>query len=184
MSTDHLLGGSVLERGDKICYEPSTDSTDGETQDYLIYFMPGNPGLISYYQPFLSKLHSLLCTKSSSQSAQFHICGHSFRGFELGQYGASSRSPIGLEDQVSFQEQLLYRHIDSHRRRFGNTPRVILMGHSVGAYVLLELIQQHRNKVDEEGEEDFDLIGGILLFPTITYIAKSPLGMVFSVCRL
>lgn len=46
--------------------------------------------------------------------------------------------------------------------------------------MLLELIQRHRNKI-EEGEEDFDLIGGVLLFPTITHIAKSPLGMVFGV---
>lgn len=54
------------------------------------------------------------------------------------------------------------------------------MGHSVGCYMLLELIQQHRGKI-EGGEEDFDLIGGILLFPTITDIAESPLGMVFGV---
>ena len=57
--------------------------------------------------------------------------------------------------------------------------------------MLLELIQQHRDKIEElinqhggnieEGEEDFDLIGGILLFPTITDIAKSPLRMVFDV---
>jgi hypothetical protein len=54
------------------------------------------------------------------------------------------------------------------------------MGHSVGAYILLELIRQHRMRIDE-GEEDFDLIGGILLFPTITHIAQSPLGMIYNV---
>lgn len=47
--------------------------------------------------------------------------------------------------------------------------------------MLLELIQQHRKKIEEDCEEDFDLIGGILLFPTITHIAQSPWGMVFGV---
>jgi hypothetical protein len=56
----------------------------------------------------------------------------------------------------------------------------MLMGHSVGAYILLELIRTHGDKING-GEEDFDLIGGVLLFPTITHIAKSPLGMIASV---
>ena len=46
-----------------------------------------------------------------------------------------------------------------------------------------ELINQHGGNI-EEGEADFDLIGGILLFPTITDIAKSPLGIVFGIRTL
>lgn len=182
MSRDPLLGGSSFEKSDKICYEPSTDAIDGKTQDYLIYFIPGNPGLISYYQPFLSRLYALLSSSSTTESSRFHICGHSLRGFEPAQDGKRSKSPrypLGLERQIKVQELILYDHIKSHRNRTGNSPKVILMGHSVGCYMLLELIQQHRHKIEEEGEEDFDLIGGVLLFPTITHIAKSPLGMVF-----
>lgn len=179
MSTDHLLGDSFIEGSDKICYEPSEASVDGKTQDYLIYFIPGNPGLISYYQPFLSQLHFLLRTSSSTESSRFHICGHTHEGFGSatdGQRKTPPEQPLGLQQQVINQEHLLYEHIRSHQTRTGNVPKVILMGHSVGAYILLELIQQHREKIDE-GEEDFDLIGGILLFPTITYIAQSPLGV-------
>ena len=178
---------------DKICYEPSTDSIDGRSQDYLIYFLPGNPGLIQYYQPFLHKLNTLLSTCSTTESAKFHICGHSHSGFETAHHGKKFE-PLGLGQQIKDQEQLLYNHIRSHRKRTGRNPKVILMGHSVGCYMLLELIQQHRDKIQElinqqgdnieEGEEDFDLIGGILLFPTITHIAQSPLGMVFGVCTL
>ena len=184
---------SSEEENDKICYEPSIDSIDGKSQSYLIYFLPGNPGLIRYYQPFLLKLYTLLSTRSTTQSSIFHICGHSHSGFETAHDGKKFE-PLGLGQQVKDQEQRLYNHIESHRNRFGQNPKVILMGHSVGCYMLLELIQQHRNKIQElieqhgskpeEGEEDFDLIGGILLFPTITHIAKSPLGMVFGVCTL
>ena len=188
-----LRTSSSEEENDKICYEPSTDSSDGKTQDYLIYFLPGNPGLIRYYQPFLLKLHNLLSTSSTTESSSFHICGHSHSGFETAHHG-KKLEPLGLGQQIKDQEQLLYSHIKSHRDRTGQNPKVILMGHSVGCYMLLELIQQHRDKIQElinehgdeieESEEDFDLIGGILLFPTITHIAKSPLGMVFGVCTL
>ena len=195
LSEEPLLGKSSSVKSDKICYEPSAESTYGKSQDYLIYFLPGNPGLIQYYQPFLSKLHTLLSTSSTTESSRFHICGHSHKGFETAPDGEKSKSPIsplGLEQQIKEQEQLLYDHITSHRNRTGENPKVILMGHSVGCYMLLELIQQHRDKIrelvdqhrdkiEDEGEEDFDLIGGILLFPTITHIAKSPLGMVFGV---
>ena len=186
MSTAPLLTDSAVERADKICYEDSTTST-ADTQDYLIYFLTGNPGLILYYQPFLSKLHSLLASCSSTDSARFHICGHSLRGFEFqnDKNVKLPEEPLSLAEQIEYQEDLLYNHISSHRDRTGNTPKVILMGHSVGAYILLELIKNHPKRI-EEGEQDFDLIGGVLLFPTITHIAQSPLGMVASVsgrCR-
>ena len=184
LSGDPLLGESYSEKSDKLCYEPSTISTDGRCQDYLIFFMPGNPGLIYYYEPFLSTLHALLSTSSATDSSNFHICGHSHRGFESAQDGKEPdppKDPLGLEEQIKFQEQLLYNHIRSHRKCTGSSPKVILMGHSVGCYILLELIQRHRDKIEEEGDGDFDLIGGILLFPTITHIAKSRLGMIFGV---
>ncbi len=183
MSTDPLLGDSSVETSEKICYEPSREPLDANSQDYLIYFITGNPGLIFYYQPFLSRLHSLLARSSQTESARFHICGHSLRGFEFDQNGAHGgppETPLSLAAQIEFQEDLLYNHIKSHRARTGNSPKVILMGHSVGAYILLELIKQHRDKI-EDGEEDFDLIGGVLLFPTITHIAQSPLGKLVSV---
>ena len=181
MSTAPLLGDSFIETADKICYEDLIES-GAETQDYLIYFITGNPGLILYYQPFLSRLHSLLISVSSTESARFHLCGHSLKGFEFqnNPYAEIPRHPLSLGEQIQYQEDLLYKHVKSHRERTGNTPKVILMGHSVGAYILLELIKNHPKRI-EGGEEDFDLIGGILLFPTITHIAQSPLGMIASV---
>ena len=184
---DPLLGDLSSEEADRIYYEPSTDSLDGKSQDYLIYFLPGNPGVIHYYQPFLLRLHNLLSNSSTTESSRFYICGYSYKGFESTQVGKSKppRYPLSLEQQIGTQEQLLYGHIkshrESHRNHSGENPKVILMGHSVGCYMLLELIQQHRGKIEEEGEEDFDLIGGILLFPTITHLAKSPLGRVLGV---
>ncbi len=103
---------------------------------------------------------------------------------ETGGHDKPPASPLSLEQQIHWQDDLLYRHVNSHRERTGNNPKVILMGHSVGSYILLELIRRHRDRI-VDGEKDFDLIGGVLLFPTITHIAQSPLGMVASVsCEL
>jgi len=176
MSSESLLRKSFLGKGDKLCYSPPTHSNDRDSQDYLVFFIPGNPGLVSYYEPFLSRLHALISDKSTK--GRFHICGHSFRGFEISPDSETPQNPLSLTEQVKYQEDLLCLHVDSHFKATGKSPKVILMGHSVGAYVLLELIQQHRDRINACDDEDFDLIGGILLFPTIADLAKSPMGKV------
>lgn len=178
MDSDSLLRTFSMGPGDKLCYSPSTPLADAQNIDYLIFFIPGNPGLVSYYEPFLSRLHLLLSSSSQSTKARYHICGHSFRGFEISPESKTPAYPLSLPEQVKFQEDLLCHHVDSHYKATGQSPKVILMGHSVGAYVLLELIQRHRDCVNTSDDEDFDLIGGILLFPTIADIAKSPMGRI------
>ena len=181
MDTTGLLG--IKREG--LYYAPPPDRSNDGKQDILIYMITGNPGLIAYYEPFLSTLHSLLLSSPASQSANFYILGCSFTGFEISPTGSGkeSKTPVGLGKQIQDTEDRLYAYVDEHQRSStanGRPLKVILMGHSVGAYILLELIQQHKNKVDS-GEKDFDLVGGILLFPTITHIAQSPSGMVASV---
>ncbi len=181
MSTTRLLD----VKRERLYYTPIREPSNDRKQDILIYMLPGNPGLIAYYQPFLSTLHALLQSSPTSQKANFYICGYSFAGFETlpAEDEQIAESPVGLHQLIVDTDDQLYSHIETHRRSnaaHGRSLKVILMGHSVGAYILLDLIQRHKKRIDN-GEEDFDLIGGILLFPTITHIAKSPSGMVASV---
>lgn len=165
-----------METRPKLYFGPSAGHSSEKVPDYLVFHIPGNPGLIPYYDPFLKTLHALLSSSSTLPSANFHVCGYSLAGFETTEqhHGLS-----GLEKQIHHLEGLLYDQIDELRQRTNKTPKVILMGHSVGAYILLEIIRGHRKRI-EEGAKDFDLIGGILLFPTITHIARSPSGIVAS----
>ncbi|KAJ5272551.1 hypothetical protein N7478_007676 [Penicillium angulare] len=67
-------------------------------------------------------------------------------------------------------------------------PKVILIGHSVGAYIAMEILRRHREGIPMPGssrpEPDldfdlsatFDIIGGVMLFPTVKDIAHSPSG--------
>ncbi|KAL8727465.1 MAG: hypothetical protein Q9181_005705 [Wetmoreana brouardii] len=168
-----------METRETIYYAPSAGRSNEKAQDYLIFLIPGNPGLIDYYDPFLSTLHTLL---SSSLDANFHICGHSLAGFATHRKRTLASSELaGLQRQIEYVDDLLYEQVKEIRQATGKTPKVILMGHSVGAYILLEVIQRHRKRIEsDDAEEDFDLIGGILLFPTITHIARSPSGIVAS----
>ncbi|KAL8811044.1 MAG: hypothetical protein Q9223_003167 [Gallowayella weberi] len=165
-----------METRSKLYFGPSAARNSENVQDYLIFHIPGNPGLIPYYDPFLSTLHASLSSSTTSPSANYHVCGYSLAGFETTEH---HHALAGLEDQVEYVDQLLYDQVDEMRHRIGRTPKVILMGHSVGAYILLEIIRNHRTRI-EGGAKDFDLIGGILLFPTITHIARSPSGIVAS----
>jgi len=172
-------------RHDRLAYEPALAVDSDDTQDYLIFMIGGNPGLISYYEPFLFTLHALLSASTLSDSAQFYIYANSLAGFENATLAneEDASQPVGLQQTVKNTEDLIYEQIQLHQKATPSTdapPKVILMGHSVGGYILLEIIRRHKERI-ETGVEDFDLIGGILLFPTIVNIAKSPLGIFASV---
>lgn len=58
--------------------------------------------------------------------------------------------------------------------------KVIIVAHSVGAYIALEVIRRLR---DEENA-NVEVVGGVLLFPTIVDIARSPSGIVLTVINI
>ncbi|KAK5013236.1 hypothetical protein LTR16_003873, partial [Cryomyces antarcticus] len=64
----------------------------------------------------------------------------------------------------------------------GNSPvKVVLVGHSVGAYILLEILQrqQESRRQDKLQTQYVEIVGGICLFPTVTHIAQSRSGTKF-----
>lgn len=180
MSEEHLLGEYSPSDQDKLCYLPVTSGDETGSQDYLLYFISGNPGLISFYEPFLTRLHGL---RSKSANPRFHICAHSMKGFELSPQAQHPNGPFSLEEQIRYQEELLYHHVSRHSPTASKPPKVILVGHSVGAYILLELIRRHKEYIESTEQADVDLLGAILIFPTVADIAKSPLGKIARVGR-
>lgn len=183
MSTsDSLLEGNAFHSKNQLYYPPSPDRNDPQARDILIFMITGNPGLIAFYQPFLFTLHYLLSSSIVPLSPRFHVYGHSLAGFgqtegEIGE--------VGLKAQIEHTEELLFKQVRRWSTNHNDSSlKVILMGHSVGAYILLELISRHQESVETKGKVDFDLIGGILLFPTITHLAQSPQGMMYSVCSI
>ncbi|BCS29818.1 bifunctional triacylglycerol lipase/ester hydrolase [Aspergillus puulaauensis] len=191
------------------CLAPSPSSCPT-----TIYFISGNPGLISYYHPFLSLLSKNLTSASSPGQNSFHVFGHSLAGFELepapspktnaGTEKVKTKQPPGtsgdyyynVEDQIRFVQARLEAHMAALRTESASSsasasgtdapsqrPRVILMGHSVGTYIAMEVLRRHRENqtttttaAAAAGDSGFDIVGSIMLFPTVMDIANSPAG--------
>lgn len=178
---------------DEIYFPPPSSSTLAPDSDiYHILFIPGNPGCIAYYQTFLATLHQQLNDESSS--AQAAVYGRSLRGFEI--HASSNHSPLasrfkqgpwGLQAEIDFSEVLLQTYITklakvttSNSKR---KPKLILIGHSLGTYIILELLRRRNErlrKARQRGEwcrdAEVEIEAAVLLFPTVVDIAKSPNG--------
>jgi hypothetical protein len=175
-------------------HPPASASTKTADRTFLIYHITGNPGLIEYYRTFLTHLYDSLTTprstslfESSLSRPDFHIYGRSLNGFEVDESSFTSlssscrhgvkTSPYSLEEQIVQSQRALEAVVQELTNEGAKDLRVILMGHSVGSYMLLEIIRRVRAK----GEE-IRIVGGICLFPTVLDIAKSESGKIASVC--
>ncbi|KAJ0416527.1 hypothetical protein BJY00DRAFT_326240 [Aspergillus carlsbadensis] len=193
--------------------------TSSQATNYptTIYFITGNPGLISYYHAFLSSLGQKLSVLSGDGSSNsegevpksgkgsIHILGHSLAGFELesstkcnkgrnGDGDGAGDHYFSLEEQICFVQRRLRGHMADLRRTPTSSttksrPKVILIGHSVGTYMAMEILRRHRESHhsgssssprtsggEASEQQDYDIVGGILLFPTVKDIAASPSG--------
>ncbi|KAG2016729.1 hypothetical protein GB937_006209 [Aspergillus fischeri] len=151
-----------------------------------IFMISGNPGLIGYYHTFLSLLADKLGSRgaqstitSRSHACEFQIYGHSLGGFELEQHEDldAEKGLFDLEGQICYVQGKL----DGFLAGGETKQKVILVGHSVGAYIAMEILRRHRKRSDAKvragaDKADFDIVGGIMLFPTVVDIAKSPSG--------
>lgn len=115
--------------------------------ELLVVLIPGNPGLVDFYDVFLSKLYENLNSKSISTSiiCNGHV-GHSLNRLNsemkylanFGLFGTQQKAlnDVGgygtLKDQIDYHQDFighLGKLIDPKKTK------VILIGHSVGAYI-------------------------------------------------
>lgn len=153
----------------------------------LIYFIPGNPGLIEFYRPFLQSLHSALSPLASTGTA-FTIVGDSLANFHTTRThrlvdGSKPPCPLNLKEMIKRTEFALTLTASPDPSPPEREPtEVILIGHSVGAYIMMSMLarQQRTHPIDPTWQLDtqrhFTVLAGIGLFPTIVDLYASPLG--------
>ncbi|KAI1138429.1 hypothetical protein F5Y05DRAFT_39367 [Hypoxylon sp. FL0543] len=147
------------------------------SREILIFFITGNPGLIDYYEPFLSTLRRIIDETPTLKSTRFHIYGQDLAGFRDDDHEpfTAQRKPHDLEHQIQHTLAALSRlRVESGPREGDPYDEVLLIGHSVGAYIALELF--HRLLRNPDSAPHLKLTSGILLFPTIHHISRSPNG--------
>jgi pimeloyl-ACP methyl ester carboxylesterase len=157
-----------------LCLFPPSEEDASHTgaAHCLVFCIPGNPGLISYYVPFLRALRSLLDAKQTSDTGVcFQIAGANLFGFEDADHDrfTADNAPFGLGEQIDgLSAGISKLRIDKGPRSGQPFDAVVLMGHSVGAYITLEVFRGSRPPPN--------LRGGVLLFPTLEHLRDSPRG--------
>jgi pimeloyl-ACP methyl ester carboxylesterase len=154
---------------------------------YIIYFLTGNPGLVEYYRTFLTHLYGVLTRDTASnRDVEFQVYGRSYSGFEMRvqdikTYKYRKIPPYGLQDQIRHAEDDVVEVVEEVKDNGGKDVRVILVGHSVGSYIGLEIVR--RLRAHGLAGEDFETrISGVVgLFPTVVDIARSESGMKMAV---
>ncbi|KAK5995990.1 hypothetical protein PT974_04412 [Cladobotryum mycophilum] len=86
------------------------------------------------------------------------------------------------ERRVQLDDEELRARGDDRPGHLRPYDSIILMGHSVGAYISVDIF--HRHMKNPKRAPHLHLQHGFLLFPTLTNIAKSPKGVQATVLRL
>jgi pimeloyl-ACP methyl ester carboxylesterase len=138
--------------------KPTTSTRNPQADDIkLIFFITGNPGLISYYHEFLA-----LLANSTEGRDHYAIAGFSLGGFESEELEerdeellfpdavAALRSAKrrgegmawwGLEEQVALCVARIDQVVRHLRRDGARRVTVTLMGHSLGTWLSLEVVR-------------------------------------------
>ncbi|EFP86631.1 uncharacterized protein PGTG_13013 [Puccinia graminis f. sp. tritici CRL 75-36-700-3] len=163
----------------------------------LVYMIPGNPGLVEFYDRFLSVLCSSFDAIGGCEAVCCGHLGHSLRhnsnldlrfldNFKLWNHlfdSSSSSDPTPNHGRQSSREinppaaGSLADQIEFHCHLVGQIlhegikdpthTKLVIMGHSVGGYIATKVLERYPDQV-------MHIIG---LFPTLSHIGRSPNGL-------
>ena len=156
--------------------------SDDARKRVLVFFIPGNPGLVEYYRQFLDIVRKRLNDRVSHTGTQYYISGGSLAGFDVNSGprqipSASQGLPLSLDNQVEDVYARLQATVTRLRAKNdiqGDLP-VVLIGHSIGAYMVLETVAKWKG-VAKQGPTNMKITAGLCLFPTIYELNLSPTG--------
>ncbi|KAG9134649.1 hypothetical protein Leryth_000971 [Lithospermum erythrorhizon] len=122
---------------------------------FHVVFIPGNPGVISFYTDFLESLYELL-GGSASITAIGNI-GQTEKDWEKGKL-------FSLQDQIDHKVNFIEHEIEDV------ASPILLVGHSIGAHIAMEIYRRFQDKV----------IYCIALYPFLAMNRESSAQMVIS----
>ncbi|XP_011618241.2 lipid droplet-associated hydrolase [Takifugu rubripes] len=126
----------------------------------LFLIIPGNPGVVGFYRTFMQTIHSM-CRYRHPVWAVSHA-GHCAPpdSMDMLQGAAEDGDVFGLSGQVEHKLAFIRTHVPR-----GTT--LVLVGHSIGCYIILEIMKR---------SPDLKVMKSIMLFPTIERMAQTPQG--------
>ncbi|XP_020823097.1 lipid droplet-associated hydrolase [Phascolarctos cinereus] len=132
----------------------------------LVLIITGNPGVPAFYTEFVKALY--LSLQKRYPVWVISHAGHvsAPRGVKVDEEVPKDPSPRKLDDAVGLEGQVEHK-LAFLRRCVPATLRLVLISHSVGSYILLEMMKR---------APQLPVLRSLLLFPTIERIAKTPNG--------
>ncbi|KAG2215264.1 hypothetical protein INT45_003614 [Circinella minor] len=131
----------------------------------ILFFIPGNPGLVEYYTDFLEEIHR-------NVTFPLEIFAVSNLGMTITtpattKFGATKENKLfSLQDQINHKIACF-----DILRQENPDIEFILMGHSIGAYISVEVLKKRHTQ---------NITRVVTLFPTIREIGLSPNGLAFT----
>ncbi|KAK7502890.1 hypothetical protein BaRGS_00005839 [Batillaria attramentaria] len=138
----------------------------GESVRHLFLVIPGNPGIPEYYEQFMQTLWE----KSNRQIPVWcvghagHVTGPNVNSLGWTEIVQQPDEAYTLEGQITHKVNFIKQHVPAD-------VRLILIGHSIGCYMILNLLPRI---------PQFNIVRCFMLFPTIERMANSPNGRVFT----
>ncbi|XP_078169600.1 alpha/beta-Hydrolases superfamily protein isoform X2 [Carex rostrata] len=105
-----------------------------------VLFIPGNPGIVSYYSDFIEALYENL-----GGNASVTVIGHTAQGrkfcLEFNVQAVANGRLFSLQEQIDHKVDFIEQEM-----RTSEIP-IVLIGHSIGAYIGLEIFKRVQQKV-------------------------------------
>ncbi|GAB2235908.1 hypothetical protein Droror1_Dr00026353 [Drosera rotundifolia] len=130
------LGSHTRQADFRLCnvsgYMTELLEIEAENPKFHVLFIPGNPGIVTLYKDFVESLFGRL-GGSASITAIGHI-SHTSKDWEQGRL-------FSLEEQIIHKMDFI-----DHKLQSRAVP-IILVGHSIGSYITLEMFKRAPHKV-------------------------------------
>ncbi|XP_028294410.1 lipid droplet-associated hydrolase [Gouania willdenowi] len=128
----------------------------------LFLIIPGNPGVVGFYKTFMQTLHSMFEYRHPVWAVSH--AGHCQPPAPMDMVedadSAAEGDPFGLNGQIQHKLVFIRKHVPRETS-------LVLVGHSIGCYIILEIIKR---------DPELKVLKALMLFPTIERMALSPQG--------
>lgn len=153
-------------------FTPHSGTSLRTSPELLFLIIPGNPGVVDFYKTFMKTLHQKFDCRYPVWAVSH--AGHCAPPETMDMIEDVPVMPMedvfGLNGQIEHKLAFL-------RENVSRGTQLVLIGHSIGSYIILEMMKR---------DPELKVVKSVLLFPTIERMAQTPQGKVMTpvLCHL